>query len=913
MLSRQLRRALKASTPEEASSLLEDLFATASHKGIDSRHAQALDGLRALLVSVDESYQQFDRAQELRLRSLTVSSAELLEANKRLRLETQQQSALLESMRAVANRMLSASAREPIPAGENSAQHLLEMLSGLITERDAAHQRLVESESRYRGLTTISSDWYWEQDAHFRFSVMSQGVNAITGQSADDFIGLTACEAFGGQADEPMWVAFHGRMETRVPFRDVELSYKPPDRDRVHISLSGEPRTDKEGQFIGYHGVARNITAQKLAELRVREALALTDALIESMPMPVSIKNQAHQFVRMNAAYERMFNVNRQAAMGKSAIEALQDSSRGGHAFEEEMLQNPGVRSFTRKRTLGDGSERYFVITKATLHDEGGAVTGFVTTHADVTELKIAEEDLEAQLRFTNVILETSPEPMMVKDHHRTITYINTAYEKLFEVSRADVLARKMRPLPRTTIEDIQRIELELLANPGTRQFEYTLPTASGRPVYCIITKSTYLNGEGGTGGVITTYTDISELKRTEENLVQAKHAAEQAMRARSQFLANMSHEIRTPMNGVLGMANVLAETPLNAEQREYLQTIRNSGDSLLKIVSDILDFSKIEAGKVEIEEVEFDLRSRVASNLQLFAASAREKNLTLSSTYADAVPLRVIGDPVRISQALSNLLGNAIKFTESGSISVNVGVHAREGDDLMLKFDVRDTGIGISKAAIERICDPFSQEDVSTTRRFGGTGLGLTISRQLVELMGGELAVESDQGVGSCFSFTIKLCVAGEQTAAAAPVALAAVTPLQSAASNTQIIDVLLAEDNNVNQIVANAMLKKIGCHVTIARDGAEAVAHAKAHHYDVILMDCHMPNMDGFEATAAIRALEREGQPRHTIIAQTANAMEGDRESCLAAGMDDYLAKPINAALLAEMLRRWTAGSIE
>ena len=530
-----------------------------------------------------------------------------------------------------------------------------------------------------------------------------------------------------------------------------------------------------------------------------------------------------------------------------------------------------------------------------------------------IQELFKSDRLLEAQLRFTNVILETSPEPMMVKDHHRTITYINTAYEKLFEVGRADVLARKMRPLPRTTMEDIQRIELELLANPGTRQFEYTLPTASGRPVYCIITKSTYLNGEGGTGGVITTYTDISELKPTEENLVQAKHAAEQAMRARSQFLANMSHEIRTPMNGVLGMANVLAETPLNAEQREYLQTIRNSGDSLLKIVSDILDFSKIEAGKVEIEEVEFDLRSRVASNLQLFAASAREKNLTLSSTYADAVPLRVIGDPVRISQALSNLLGNAIKFTESGSISVNVGVHAREGDDLMLKFDVRDTGIGISKAAIERICDPFSQEDVSTTRRFGGTGLGLTISRQLVELMGGELAVESDQGVGSCFSFTIKLCVAGEQTAAAAPVALAAVTPLQSAASNTQIIDVLLAEDNNVNQIVANAMLKKIGCHVTIARDGAEAVAHAKAHHYDVILMDCHMPNMDGFEATAAIRVLEHEGQSRHTIIAQTANAMEGDRESCLAAGMDDYLAKPISAALLAEMLRRWTAGSIE
>jgi len=555
---------------------------------------------------------------------------------------------------------------------------------------------------------------------------------------------------------------------------------------------------------------------------------------------------------------------------------------------------------------MQDGQEKYFAITKATIHGENGAVSGFITTHADVTELKQAEQRIEEQLQFTNVILETSPEPMLVRDGKRNITYVNAAYEKLFEVDRNAILTRETRHHSQTVVQDIARIELDLLANPGTRQFEYTLPTASGRDVHCIITKSTFPNRGGGIGGIVTTYTDISELKRTEEKLTQAKQAAEQAMRARSQFLANMSHEIRTPMNGVLGMASVLADTPLNAEQQEYLQTIRDSGDSLLKIVNDILDFSKIEAGKVEIEQTEFDLRSRVASILQLFAASARGKNLSLVSTCADDVPERVIGDPVRISQTLSNLVGNAIKFTENGSIDVHVSVQSQAGDPMMLRIDVRDTGIGISNAAIERIFDPFSQEDASTTRRFGGSGLGLTISRQLVGLMGGELFVESVQGSGSCFSFTVKVSRASraEATLVAAPVVA---SPAAHAADNNRLT-VLLAEDNHINQIVAVAMLRKLGCEVTVAKDGQEAVDKAKDRHFDLILMDCHMPTLDGFAATADIRELERLGQPRHTIIAQTANAMAGDRENCLAAGMDDYLSKPISASALAQIIRRWT-----
>ena len=884
-LLRQLRRALKATTPAEADHLLHDLFSLAESGNLSAQQSQALSGLRDVLTQVDESYRQFDRAQDLRLRSLTISSAELMDANRRLREEAAQQKSLVESMRTTANHLLMAADREPISAGETSVQRVAQRMEQLIAESEAARLRLAESESRFRGLTSLSSDWYWEQDAQQRFTQMSQGITAVTGRSAETFIGLTSEEAFGSDPAQAGWNTQQEllrRMRDGEPFRDFEGCFTPKGHDPVYVSLSGEPFTAGDGKFGGYRGVARNITAQKRAENRLQVALYLTDTLIESMPMPLTIKDRDHRFVRINSAYEREFEVSRDDALGRTAPEVLNDPARGGHDIEEALLRNPGAHSFTRQLHTPDG-EKYFVLTKATVLDDSGSVTGFITTHANVTSLKLAEQRLEDQLQFTNVILETSPEPMMVKNGAREITYVNSAYEKLFEVDRKDILTRKMRLHTADTINDIERIELELLQQPGTRQFEYVLPATSGRAVYCIITKSTFRDRTGGIGGIVTTYTDITnlktaeragaeqlrltttfldasptptvvkdrnlvltrcnsayekmfgvrrddilnqpmtahrtqfaeevlaierrllaqpgthrierrikipgksdmhcvidkstyfngvgevegiittftdinELKQTEESLREAKLVAEQAMRARSQFLANMSHEIRTPMNGVLGMADVLAGTPLTAEQCEYLDNIRNSGESLLKIVNDILDFSKIEAGKVELEQVGFDLRSRITSIMQLFSASAREKQLKLDSTFADDLPQRVRGDPVRISQILSNLIANAIKFTEVGFVRLDVSVHVRAGEDLMLRFDVRDTGIGISADAVERIFDPFSQEDASTTRRFGGTGLGLTISRQLVGLMGGELSVVSTQGKGSVFSFTAKL-----------------------------------------------------------------------------------------------------------------------------------------------------------
>ena len=306
-----------------------------------------------------------------------------------------------------------------------------------------------------------------------------------------------------------------------------------------------------------------------------------------------------------------------------------------------------------------------------------------------------------------------------------------------------------------------------------------------------------------------------------------------------------------------------------------------------------------------------------MASVTQLFAAPVREKNLRLTHHIAADVPAVVRGDPARIAQALSNLVGNAIKFTAQGDVAATVSVAAREPDDLLLRFEVADTGIGIAPEVLDRIFQPFSQADATTTRRYGGTGLGLTISRRLAEWMGGTMTVESTPGAGSRFSFTVKASAASEQeTKATLNASEESIDPAvrRNAPTLPRLsrpagagMNVLLAEDNPVNQAVAQAMLKQLGCTITLAKDGRAAVEHAQARHFDLILMDCHMPEMDGYAATAAIRALERDGRPRQVIVAQTANAMEGDREGCLKAGMDDYISKPFNREKLAEVVVRW------
>jgi PAS domain S-box-containing protein len=395
------------------------------------------------------------------------------------------------------------------------------------------------------------------------------------------------------------------------------------------------------------------------------------------------------------------------------------------------------------------------------------------------------------------------------------------------------------------------------------------------------------------------------ERMRALEQLEKARQAAEAASVAKGSFLANMSHEIRTPMNGVIGMAELLLATPLTAEQQEFAETIRHSADSLLGLINDVLDFSKVEAGKLHLECIAFSPREVLRDTIALLRHSAALKDLQLNGDIAPDVPERVIGDPGRLRQVLINLVGNAVKFTQTGSVRIEFScqpiIDANQAS-IWLQIRVRDTGIGMAPEIVAGLFSPFFQGDASTTRQFGGTGLGLSICKRLTEPMGGKISVESSPGQGSLFQIELPVGIDCNE-----PVEIPA-----SPAADHQLSDgirVLLVEDNLVNQKVAAALLKKLGCQLEIAGNGAEALNQLAARHFDVVLMDCQMPVMDGFEATRRLRAGEiGETMRRVPIIAMTANAMQGDREACLASGMDDYLAKPVSNAALKAALARWT-----
>lgn len=488
---------------------------------------------------------------------------------------------------------------------------------------------------------------------------------------------------------------------------------------------------------------------------------------------------------------------------------------------------------------------------------------------------------------------------VIILDTHLCVEWVNDSFVRMTGYEAAEVQGAALLDILFSSIDDTETqaaFRDAFAAGHGLSQ-EILHRRKDSKTYWASINITPAFGDDGEIQRWIGLATDTTQRRHAQEALRQAKDEAELASRVKSEFLANMSHEIRTPMNAIIGMSELALQLDIDAELQEYLGTILDSAEGLLRLLNDILDLSKIEARKLSVDAVEFQLVETLRDTLKPFAFQAKQKGIQLDHDMPLDIPDSLIGDPTRLRQIIANLVGNAIKFTSSGSVSVVVQMMETTKQAVTLRFSVRDTGIGISQDRLDKIFEAFTQADNATSRRFGGTGLGLTISTHLVELMGGSIWVESKQGVGSTFYFEVTFPMAhanqrshvnstNEEAQSKSPPPKAPVA-----------VKILVTDDNRANRRLARKVLEKHGHAITEAENGTEALALLQDRQFDIVLMDVQMPGMDGIEVTHAIRQLGEELRPQPYIVALTAHAMQGDRERCMAAGMDAYIAKPLRA----------------
>jgi PAS domain S-box-containing protein len=787
----------------------------------------------------------------------------------------------------------------------------------------------------------------------------------------------------------------------------------------------------------------------------MRQAQAVFKSLVDSLPLSLLIKDVAGRRVFANRNYLAVHQKTLDDVLGKTDFDLFpEDLARKFSADDAEILSTGRVLHSTEEHQTPGGPRHWIERIKGPLRDADGNIVGVQVVFWDVTAREHAEQALDLERSLLHALLDNIPDSLYFKDRASRFLRISRAQARRFGLAHPEEAIGK-------TDADIFTAEHAREALANEREIIET-----GQPMVARIEKLTWpdrddtwvsstkmplRDNEGRIVGTFGISRDITELKRTQDELGQARDAANAANRAKSDFLANMSHEIRTPMNAIIGITELLLDTPLTPTQREYQRMVQESGESLLTLLNDILDFSKIEAGRLELDCAPFDVRESLGDTLKSLALRAHNKGLELAFAIDPDVPTILAGDAGRLRQIAVNLVGNAIKFTAAGEVVLNVRCESQTQEQATLLISVCDTGIGIPLDKQQRIFNEFEQADTSTTRTFGGTGLGLAIATRLVALMGGSIWVESELGRGSTFFFTAKFGIAEasqvevgrprtvvvsdmpalivddnatnrrilfdmltnwsmkpilstgareafkqlhdaardnhpfrlvlldvnmpeingfelaswirddhvladtplviltsasrpgdvERTAALriaatllkpvkqselfdAIVSVVGVTAAEKEeeqhTSATQIpkfdsLRVLLAEDNAVNQKLAVGVLTKLGCSVTVAENGRIAVAELERNDFDVVLMDVQMPELDGLEATQAIRHHERSSGRHTPIIAMTAHAMRGDRERCLAAGMDDYLSKPMRIRelrdKLAQVLRGADAGN--
>jgi len=707
-------------------------------------------------------------------------------------------------------------------------------------------------------------------------------------------------------------------LTTKQPETPQQLRQRAEEQLRADEPKTTEPLSPEETKNLLHELQVHQIELEmQVEELRIKQseldvARARYFDLYDLAPMGYLTFDKKGLILEANLAAATMLGVARkvllQNLMSKFIFPEDQDIY---YQQRKRIFESHAPQVWEMRMVRSDGSPFWAHLQATPAHNDE-----YWVTLTDITERKEVEHNiLEAKL-FGEQVICSAREGVVVYDLDLFYRVWNPFMEHLTGFAAADVMGRHPLDLFPFLQEAgvMERLEKVLAGEtPDAVDFPYFTPKTE-RSGWASDLSAPLRNTKGEIIGVIATVRDITFRKEAEEKLHQAKADAEVANIAKSTFLANMSHEIRTPMNGVIGFTGVLLDTDLDEKQREFAELIRKSGENLMSLINDILDFSKIEAGKLDMELLDFDLGTTLEDTAEMLAMRAADAGLELICRIDPDVPTFLKGDPGRLRQIITNLAGNAIKFTRQGEVEIRAEIESDQMDSVMIRFSVHDTGIGIPEDRQAAIFSPFTQEDDSTSRKFGGSGLGLTISKQLAEMMGGEIGVESELDKGSTFWFTARF---EKQPGGERPVLkphadiTAARFPVVDAEHVNQGGRILLAEDNFINQKVAQTLLHSLGYKADVVANGREAVHALELIHYDLVLMDCQMPEMDGFEATAIIRnASSKVLNHAVPIIALTANAMKKDREKCIESGMDDYITKPIKHIELAEILRKWLNG---
>lgn len=775
---------------------------------------------------------------------------------------------------------------------------------------------------RERALTEVSQG-VLICDENRLITYANAAFTAITGYTRAELLGRSCSILQGAETDPAIVQKIRDALNAAQPFEGEILNFRK-DGAKFWNELTITPIPGHDGQSLNFVGIQRDVTARKEAddflrksEERFRHERALLRALLDCIPDLIFFKSRDSVFLGCNKSFEDKMNIREQDLIGKTDFDLVPpETAEFYQSRDRELLLSGKAQRTEEWIPFRNGKRGYFETLKTPYYGPSGESLGLIGVSRDITERKLAEEKLLATAERMRLAAEAAGAGIWELDLNTNLaTWDNQMFalfgrkndsapggiERWFRSMHPDDIDKCYAVLDETTKRGLDAFEVEFRIFRDDDGSQRLIQSAG-------IVKR---NAEGKAIRMVGLNRDVTEERVRETELAQAlaqekelTRKARAGERAKSEFLAMMSHEIRTPMNGILGFAEILSQTPnLPSSCRDSVQTITSSAEALLRILDDILDFSRLEAGQLEIEKTPFSPRALLNDLQTILAPAAQEKGLRLNFEEGPDIPSQLVGDPGRLRQILLNLVGNAIKFTSAGSVSVSMRHLPRQlwSDSHYFAFSVRDTGPGIPEEKLEAIFQPFVQADASISRRHGGTGLGLTISRRLVQLLDGTLTAKSEPGKGAEFLLTLPF----ELPRAPVDDAPAPEEAHDASFAQKHPLSVLLVEDDKVNLKLIGALTRRLGYEPLLARNGCEAVKIFRESRPDCIFMDLQMPEMDGIEATEAIRQLEAETKsPPAFIVALTANILPADRQRCMNAGMNDYLNKPVKPDALAMAL---------